>query len=210
MIKEEFIQQTPFLYHLTDRRNLPSIKKWGRLYSTVDLVGKSGIQNANEYLHSQRPQHTSLIINGYEVFVRDQKPLNRALDKCLTDNWTREDYIYHLNKRVFTWPTINRLVKHYNRYENENPLILKFATEEILALNSNVEITRLNSGATRPLGVLGGVAPPRGKDTFKPFEEYDLSIKSVAEVTFLSSCLLPATFDIGSTPSSVWEKISLK
>ena len=210
MIKEEFIRATPYLYHLTDYRNLPSIQKMGRLFSTVELAQMSGVENAKEYLHTRRPEHTVLMINGAEIYIRDQRPLNKALDKCLTDDWTREDYIYHLNKRVFTWPTIKRLEIHYNRYVSENPLILRLETKEILSINDNVEITRLNSGATRPLGVLGGIAPSRGKDTFKPFQAYDLPIKSVAEVTFLDSCVLPSIFDIGNSPQGSWEKVFLK
>lgn len=206
---DDFITATPFLYHLTDSRNMPFIKRTKKLLSAVELGRLSAIEDFESFVKTRRPDHTKLTIDSCDVFIRDQKPLNRALDKCLTNNWTREDYIYHLNRRVFTWPTIDRLTKHYDRYASENPIILRFNTGEILKLNKNAEITNLNSGATRPLGILGGVAPARGKDTFKPFKDYHLPVRSVAEVTFLDECVLPKTFHVGTSPIARWSKIEL-
>ncbi|WP_207516094.1 DUF7002 family protein [Longitalea luteola] len=209
MDKQEFIKKTPFLYHLTDSRNLDFIKHQKKLLSTSEIVAISGIAEADDFLKSKRPQHSILVVNGVNVFIRDQRPLNKALEKCLTDNWTPADFIYHLNRRVFMWPNIKRLAIHYGRYESENPIIFRFNTNDILALNGHVEFSKINSGATRPSATLGGKAAPRGKDTFQTFEDYSFNISSVTEVTFPQYCILPQQFEIGSSPNGDWEKSTL-
>jgi hypothetical protein len=205
----DFIKKTPFLYHLTDRRNLPLIITEGKLLSTNLLVQRTNLNNKEEVLKIRRPEHTELVIDGKQCFIRDQRPLNKALDKCLTDGWTREQYIYHLNDRVFTWPTLKRLNIHYGRYESEKPIILRLRTDETLNLNTHGEITHINSGATRPSGALEGKAAARGKDTFKAFEQYTRNVSSVAEVTFPNFCSLPKTFWKGTNPEGQWMSISL-
>lgn len=205
MDKEKFIEKTPYLYHLTDRRNLESIYQHKKILSTTELVSLANIENAENFLRQRRPLHTNIKANGYDVFIRDQRPLNRALNNCLTDNWTPEDYIYHLNRRVFMWPTLKRLWIHYGRYESENPIILRFSAKEILELNNHAEITNINSGATRPSGALGGKAAARGKDTFKKFEVFDLTVSKVAEVTFPEFCLLPNNYQKANNPDGPWQ-----
>jgi len=206
---QTFLDKTPYLYHLTDRKNLNAIIKGGRLISTVGLVNMAGMENAEVFLRTRRAEHSVIEIDGIDHYIRDQRPLNRALDKCLTDNWTRGDYIYHLNDRVFLWPNLKRLEIHFGRYEDEQPVIMRFSTGDIFELNDHAEITHINSGATRPSGVFGGKAAPRGKNTFKKIEDFELTAVRVAEVTFPGFCILPASFHIGNSPDGEWEQITL-
>jgi hypothetical protein len=209
MDKQEFVKKTPFLYHLTDSRNLEFIKHQKKLLSTSQIVAMSGIAEADAFLKNRRAQHSILDVNGVNLFIRDQKPLNKALAKCLTDNWTSAEFIYHLNSRVFMWPNIKRLATHFGRYEKENPIIFRFNTPDILALNEHVEFSKINSGATRPSGVFGGKAAPRGKDTFQNFDDYSFKVGSVAEVTFPQHCLLSTQFEISSSPFGDWQQCTL-
>lgn len=89
------------------------------------------------------------------------------------------------------------------------PIVLRVSTREILEQNKNVEITNINCGATRPSGTLGGIAAPRGKDTFKSFELFQITVGKVAEVTFPDHCILPTYFDLGTSPDGPWTKVNL-
>jgi len=210
MNRDELIKKTPFLYHLTDEKNIAFIKAKKKLYSTTELISLSNLQKKEEFITTRRSEHTQISIDGYTIFIRDQRPLNKALDKCLTDGWTRNEFIAHLNNRVFMWPNLSRLNIHYGRYEFEMPVIFRFNTSELLELNENkVELARINSGATRPSGTLGGKAAARGKNTFLKIEQCDYPVRNVAEVTFPNICILPNRFEKGYNPSGPWDEFIL-
>ncbi len=206
MDKQQFLDKTPYLYHLTSSDNLDSVLSDRKLYSTVELFEMSSIKSSGDsFLRTRRDNHVALDINGLKVYVRDQQPITRALDRCLTDNWTREDFIHFLNQRVFTWPNLKRLNIHFGRYASEKPVILRLPTLDVIKLNPAPLITNLNSGATRCIPKYRG-APPRGKDTFKSIENYDGNPSSIAEVTFINECVLPDMIEIGIHPNGPWKK----
>jgi hypothetical protein len=206
----KFIEKHPFVYHLTNKNNLQQIINCGSLFSTNYLIDKS---KKAEYLpikRQKRPKHYELEIDGVIYFIRDQQPISeKALSKCLTHNWICADFYEHLNNRVFMWPNLDRLWRHFNRYKNENPIILRFDTFSILQKNKNAKFCRLNSGATRANSFLGGKPPARGIDTFQSAEEYTFSISSVAEVTFENECIMPEIFYYSNSPDGIWELIEL-
>jgi hypothetical protein len=76
-----------------------------------------------------------------------------------------------------------------------------------LELNGdNVELSNINSGATRPSGTLGGKAAARGKETFQIIEQCTYPVRKAAEVTFPSVCILPFEFEIGKSPDGSWKE----
>lgn len=209
---EKFNARNEFLYHLTDRRNWEIIKDVGLLLSTELIVNQSNLneEEKNTILRNRRPVHTQIFINGYSYFLRDQRPISaKNLSKCLTNGWTVSDFLYHLNRRVFFWPTISRLLSHYGRYAHENPIIIKVSSSSMLALNEHAEFCRLNSGATRSSSYLNGAPPERGEETFQPASLYNLPVGSVAEVTFPNTCKLPKKIFIGNNPNGPWEEMNL-
>ena len=138
--------------------------------------------------------------------IRDQQPIvEKLLDKCLEDDWSCSDYYFYLNDRVFFWPTINRLERHFGRYESENPIIIRVSTEDVFQKNSNYKFARINSGATRANSYLGGIPPSRGKNTFQDINTYEGSIGNVAEVTFEGKCVLPKSFNYCRSPHGNWK-----
>jgi hypothetical protein len=203
---QEFIRKRPYLYHLTERRNLDLIVSAGSLYSTVELIGMSDAADKSDFLTTRRASHATVSINGRIVYIRDQQPLTKALDRCLTDGWKREQFIRFLNDRVFFWPTEKRLGLHFERYQDESPVILRLPTAAVIQQNKNPLFTHLNSGATRCIPKYRG-APPRGKDTFRSAKRYDKTVGSVAEVTFLKNCFLPEDVEIANSPDGRWKKI---
>jgi hypothetical protein len=204
---EIFLKKVPHLYHLTDRSNLDFIKKEKKLISTVELANRTSTKLAKDYLKSRRGNFSFLEIDGHTISVRDQKPLTKALERCLLNGWTPAQWIYHLNVRVFTWPSLKRLRSHFGTYKNDKPIILRFRTEEMLELNKNVELCKYNSGDSRCIGHYDGNPAPRGNDTFKKIADYEFS--DIAEVTFPKGCVLPKEFEIGDSPDGPWKTIRL-
>lgn len=205
---QEFCKERPYLYHLTDKDNLPLILNSRTLLSTVDIAQMAlSKEDAKNFLQSKRENHCTLSVNGTDYKIRDQNPiLMKVLERSLSDGLTTGEFIELLNKRVFWWPTIDRLNRHFNRYVNEHPVILRVSTSEMLALNKNVELCHLNSGATRCHPSYGGNAPTRGIESFLSPSNYDKSIASVAEVTFVNKCQLPEIVWVGRTPAGQWRQ----
>lgn len=203
----KFIDYAPYIYHLTSPQNAKRIIKEGKLYSANALIDMTDDAKDKEIKRQKRFTHRSLLIDGTEVLLRDQRPISEiALAKCLTDNWTVADFLFFLNERVFMWPNLNRLKRHYNRYKNENPVIFRFATKEMIEANPHVKFARLNTGATRANSYLGGRAPERGLQTFLKAENYIFSIGSVAEVTFEKFCNIAGDFGIDYMPEGKFNK----
>jgi len=205
---EQFIDKTPYLYHLTSQANSANIIREKRLLSANELISLSGDNAIQKVKREKRPEHFHLTVNGVGISLRDQQPISTvALPKCLTDNWTIGDFLYHLNDRVFMWPTLKRLWAHFNRYENEQPVIFRFDTRAVIEANPHVKFCRLNSGATRANSYLGGKAPERGPNTFLPAAQFDRAVREVAEVTFEGQCLLPPNFSYSNRPDGVFQEV---
>jgi hypothetical protein len=205
---ERLFEKVPYLYHLTDRRNIDFIKDQKCLYSTVELVKMSESELDKNFLKSKRPDFVQIKVAGFSVFIRDQKPLTNALERSLNDGFTSGSWIYNLNKRVFTWPNLKRLRAHYGAYETSNPIIIRLSTKEVFDLNNYPELCRINSGDSRCIAHYGGNPMPRGKDTFQKIKDY--SFDEIAEITFSAVCKLPGVIEVGSNPDGEWKKTNLK
>jgi hypothetical protein len=200
---QKFIDQRPYLYHLTSEVNATNIIATKRLLSANQLITMAGVADIDTIKRTKRTQHLNLTVDGKEILLRDQRPISeKALSKCLTNGWAVGDFLYHLNERIFMWPTLDRLWKHFNRYENEKPVIFRFTTKDILEANHNVKFSRLNSGATRANSHLGGKAPERGLNTFLNAEQFILPLREVAEVTFENYCVIKGDMEYSYRPDS--------
>ena len=209
---EKFLKKCEFLYHLTDPRNFEIIIKDGILLSTERILEQSNLSEEQRLtiLRNRRPVHKTIDINGQTYYLRDQRPISVTnLSKCLTPGYDVGDFLQLLNNRVFFWPNLKRLYSHFNRYANENPIIIKVPTLEMLKINSHPEFCRLNSGATRSNSYLNGAPPERGEGTFVSAEQFNYHAGDVAEVTFYGTCRLPKKFFIGNSPSGSWREINL-
>jgi|SRR6267378_755900 len=202
-----FSEKRPFLYHLTSQLDLPLIVSSRSLLSAGILLGQT--KNGLDHMRQKRSEHLLIEVQGHRVMIRDQRPLSeKALRKCLDEGLMPEDYYELLNRRVFFWPTLSRLQRHFDRYQSEEPILLRFSTQEMLRLNANAEFSRINSGATRANSHLGGIPPRRGRGTFSSAEQYPRAISSVAEVTFLDECTLPPEFESAYDPDGPWSIVS--
>jgi hypothetical protein len=73
------------------------------------------------------------------INIRDQQPLY-AGNILLDGGWSFEDMIQSLNERVFFWPgtaygPIEHGRRHYQRYADESPIIIRASTSEMYAAN---------------------------------------------------------------------------
>jgi hypothetical protein len=204
---DQLCEKRPFLYHLTNRENVPSIVRERVMWSASALLQAAEDHAPRRYIREKRPNHVTIRVRRQNVHIRDQRPISeKLLANCLLGGLVLGDYYELLNDRVFFWPTLQRLRRHYDRYEPEGPTILRFRTEDLLALN-HVELSRLNSGATRANSYLGGVAPPRGRETFRSPDNYEHGISSIAEVTVEGYCTLPDNFEQAPSPDGPWTEI---
>ena len=205
---EKFIKERPYLYHLTSKTNSTHIIAQKQLYSANELIKMAKDKSNLSIGRQKRLTHCELIIKGAPYYLRDQRPISeKALAKCLTDGWDVGDFLHHLNERVFMWPTLERLWRHFNRYKPEKPVIFRFPTREIISANPHVEFCRLNSGATRANSYLGGKPPARGSQTFLPANLFNLPVRAVAEVTFIKYCGIDVDFSYGLNPEARYTKV---
>jgi len=205
---QKFIRERPHLYHLTSVSNAEIIIAKKQIFSANELIKLSDNKKDLAIQKQKRFDHHELLINGVSYFLRDQRPISeKALAKCLTDGWSVGDFLFHLNDRVFMWPTLDRLWRHYNRYEAETPWIFRFPTKEIIEANPHVQFCRLNSGATRANSYLGGKPPARGSQTFLAADQFNFSVRDVAEVTFPNYCNIDVDFQVGTAPNSDFKSV---
>ncbi len=205
MILEKFIEQRPYLYHLTSLENAQKIIVQKKIFSANKLIDLADNPEYIKIKRERRVGHKEIIIGDEAYQLRDQRPISElVLSKCLTNNWKVPDFLYYLNNRVFMWPTQNRLIRHFNRYENENPIIFRFSSLELIEINKQPKFCRLNSGATRANSYLGGKAPERGRDSFLLANDYPFAIGSVAEVTFENECNVDTNIYYSTKPDGIF------
>lgn len=207
---EQFKEKRTYLYHLTDTRNIVEIIRQRKLFSTRHLVYNSNLSVSDQmnFLRSKRVGHKKLVIDGVEVFIRDQDPISlKSLAKATLELDSPQDFLEILNERVFFWPTIKDLSIHFERYKDEKPTILRFATNDIIMLNSEPEFCFLNSGAPRCSPHYGGKPAPRNRGTFQKASNFERSHASVREFTILNFSNLPENIWSSNSPYGPWELI---
>ena len=202
---DRYSEVRPFLYHLTDRRNVECIRSARRIQSTAALLGSA--PNSREHLRTRRNEGIPVFADGETAFLRDQAPLYERNIEFM-DGWGLEDLVESLNCRVFFWPgragaPVRTGKNHFNRYRSERPVILRARFESVR--HCNPERTPLfckyNSGAPRQFQ---GRKSPRGPDTFLPAECCPYNPGNVVEVTFLEHVMLPEDTEMSDHVDGPW------
>src|SRR5579864_8684024 len=199
-----FSAARPYAYHLTSRDNLRLIREECCLECASGLIVRAG---RPELLRQRRRRHILIRVREADIQLRDQAPLHEA-NIAFQDGWQLGDLVEELNRLVFFWPgtaygpnLYGR--RHFARYQNENPVLVRIATAALMA--QNPEATPLfccfNSGAPR---YSGGRASPRGRNTFVPANHFSGGLSDVVELTFPDRVLLPTSTEYGSTPDGPW------
>jgi hypothetical protein len=166
-----FSELYPHLYHMAHEDAWEQIQRYG-LLSTSTLLGlwevKGNERSVIEREIRRNPVELRHPRRG-KVVIRDQRPLyERKLRKALID-CTVQEWCQLLNRRVFFWPTVERLVTHISARRNrgKNHLVLTVDSYRLAAAYENaITLCPLNSGNTIPF------AQRRSKNSLMRMSEY--------------------------------------
>jgi hypothetical protein len=207
VLVQAYLKARPYLYHLTDSSNISRMARTGCIAPAIVLFERAA---RPDFLRRKRDTHERIRIGRDVIVIRDQAPLHKG-NLSLPAGYTFEEFVESLNSRVFFWPgtapsPISYGIRHFERYKNENPAILRLTFASLLLANTlaNATFCRYNSGSPR---CSYGARSPRGPQTFVPAAEFEGTPSQVVEVTFASELALPADTEVGSHPSGPWRPL---
>jgi hypothetical protein len=190
--EESYEKRRPFLYHLTDRRNVERVRRTRKLQSAAILLGLAGQADA---VRNRRNKALPVIVEADRVILRDQAPLHEGSIQ-LEGGWSFAELVDHLNQHIFFWPGWEtRMIDYGDRYlehySSEMPVVFRVRFRSIRAENPNAEplFCKYNSGSPR---CSHGQRSPRGPQTFSTAQSADFTPKNVKEVVFRDAVSLPA------------------
>jgi len=196
MTLDQFTRLRPFVYHLTAADNVQLILGAGCLYSAARVLR---VANRTGDVRQVRREKARVQHEGASISLRDQQPLHEK-NCALSDLWSFEDLVEHLNDHVYFWPgnesiPISSGLNHFKRYRSENAVVLKVQTTSLLRSNPAAVplFSRFNSGAPR---WSGGKPSPRGPNLFIPVESFNGPAADVVELVFRDEINLPANATI--------------
>lgn len=203
---DEFRRARPFLFHLTARVNLDRIIRLMQIDCAATMYEDAEAPSPCD----RRRSATILNVDSEQVHIRDQAPLHRGNIR-LEGGWSFARLLQELNRRVFFWPgtsvgPIAYGVRHFERYANERPVILRVPCADILAGNAkNLPFfCKYNSGSPR---CTNGVGSPRGPATFVKCNKATFRPSQVVEVTFQRQVALPHSVEISDSPYGGWSLV---
>ena len=207
MLIQAYVKTRPYLYHLTDSANISRMARTRRIDPAAALFERAA---RLDMVRRKRDRHERISIGRDVIAIRDQAPLHEG-NLSLPTGYTFEEFVESLNSRVFFWPgaavgPISYGTRHFERYENEAPAILRLTFASLLSANTfaNPMFCRYNSGSPR---CSYGVKSPRGPRTFVPAAEFEGTPGQVVEVTFDCQLVLPSDTEVGSRPSGPWRPL---
>jgi hypothetical protein len=166
-----FSELYPRLYHMAHADAWEQIRRHG-LLSTSSLLNLWEVQGKQRSAIEKEVRRNEVELRHPrrgKVVIRDQKPLyERKLRKALMD-CTVPEWCQLLNRRVFFWPTVERLVTHISARGNrgKNHLVLTVDSYRLAAAYEDaITLCPLNSGNTIPF------AQERGKYSLRRMSEY--------------------------------------
>jgi uncharacterized protein DUF7002 len=152
----------PFVYHLADVENWPSIQQHG-LLSTCALLDRIGMEGASRagIEREYRPYRTVLPTG---LVIRDQRPMPpAALQRCLI-GLTASQWYELLNNKVFFWCDAERLNRQRAACRSFPQVVLEIASDRLLRrYAAQAALTPINTGNARRRPA------QRGAATFVPY-----------------------------------------
>lgn len=206
---ERFANIRPFLYHLTSSDNLAHICSSRAIAPAIEWMKRAG---RLDLLRQRRTRHEPLLVDDFEILLRDQKPLIKN-NIAYAPDYTFEELVETLNRRVFFWPgkpdKPERTGRdHFDHYRDEQPVIIRAEFHKLLADNPGIEplFCKYNSGSPR---IVNRKKSPRGPNTFVRPTEFPGTACEVIEVTFAGPVSLPLSTEICNHPEGPWRPLSV-
>lgn len=207
LLVASYASARPYLFHLTHRDNLNHIRELARLFPAAVLMERA---KQADLIRTLRRGSRQVSVEGRTIVIRDQDKLHRG-NTGVPSGYTFEDLIESLNRRIFFWPgasggPIPYGRRHFERYEQEHPVILRVEFQSVLNANPSASplYCRYNSGSPR---CSDGKKSPRGPNTFLSAIDFHETPSKVVEVTFDTEIMLPPTTQFGAHPSGPWKKL---
>ena len=186
---KRFKKLRPYLFHLTAKANIDSIRESKKLRSAAYHLNQAG---QTELIQIRRADSTVVTVGGQDIHIRDQSPLyENNID--FKSGWTFPRFLECLNGLVFFWPgsyesPIPYGQRHFERYSSEPVFVLIINTSDMFKTNSDPLFCKFNSGSPR---CNDGKGSPRGPGTFCSADSANFTPGSVKEVVFKDLVLLP-------------------
>ena len=172
---EEFIADSPTLYHMAERGSWESIKERG-LLSTSALLDIYPVPEParGEIERRHRPESVELGRDGLPgAVIRDQIPMSDSgLRRCLPAHLLPEHWYGLLNSKVFFWLSRDRLYRltGARAYRHREHDVLEVDTRSLVYAHScNIWLCPMNSGCTKPF------SHPRDESVFARIGDYPYS-----------------------------------
>jgi hypothetical protein len=207
MVLQLYSRTRPYLYHLTDSSNISRIARTRRISPATALFERAA---RPDLARRRRDRHERITIGPDVIVIRDQAPLHKG-NLNLPFGYTFGEFVESLNSRVFFWPgtaagPISYGIRHFERYRNELPSILRITLASLLSVNSfaSAMFCKYNSGSPR---CSYGAKSPRGPLTFLSAAEFEGAPSQVVEITFGAELVLPADAEVGSCPYGPWRTL---
>ena len=142
MLIQTYLNSRPYLYHLTDRSNIDRMVRTRRIAPANTLFERAG---RLDLVRRRRNEHERISIGRDAIVIRDQAPLHTG-NLSLPSGYSFEEFTQSLNSRVFFWPgtaagPIGYGIRHFERYKNENPAILRLTLASLLLANTFANAT---------------------------------------------------------------------
>jgi hypothetical protein len=197
--EEDLLKNYPRLYHMAEDASWESVVEHGLLSTTglLDLYEFEG-EKRRKLESERRPESVRISRKGLPAaVVRDQKPMTRsALEKCLTDGTTPEEWFETLNARVFFWLSKDRLqgLLGARAYRDKPQTVITLDTASLVgAHRDTITLSPINSGATiyKPV--------PRGRSTFMSIADFPFDDRRKVKKKALKDAVVELTV-MGSVP----------
>ncbi len=171
MTPEDFAQHHPRLYHQTAPEAWPLIQEHG-LLPPLTLLEKSSLskEEIRALTNVRRPKGVRVETDFGRVEINDNAPLSRkALEACLDDGLSPEEWCRMLASRVFFWTSeagLASLQGARSNRERERLTLLIDTQSFVHAYKDKIELSPINSGST--------IRKParRGHHTFAPMRDF--------------------------------------
>ena len=171
MTHEQLISTFPRLYHSTTPDALPAIEQHG-LLSTSAILDRCNIVGDDRHAleRDRRPASVHVSDGTHRYRIADNAPLSLSkLAGCL-DDMTTQQWMAHLNARVFFWVEPGPLKSLLNARLNRGleKVVLVVNTARLVAAHADdIRLAPYNTGSTLH------TPPRRGTGTFQTIADYD-------------------------------------
>lgn len=205
--EEEYAAGRPFLYHLTDRRNVARIRRTRKLQSAATLFE---LAKQLELVSDRRSEASPIEVDGERVYLCDQAPLHNG-NIQFSAGWSLPKFVEHLNQHVFFWSGWSRRpvphgVRHFKRYSLKQPVTIRSTFHAVRGKNPGAELLfcKYNSGSPR---CSNGQRSPRGPETFSTALSCCFGPGEVVEVVLRNSVVLPDGTECANDIGGPWRPL---